>query len=56
MLLVSINERFSSGHILGQIVGRDQSPDVAHPRDQVAVVRQEAVQRMRRLELGATLL
>lgn len=51
MLLVLLEQRLGAGHVLGEVVGRDERADVRHPRDQVAVVRQEAVQRVRRLQL-----
>lgn len=56
MLLVPLEQRLGAGHVLGEVVGGDERADVAHPRDEVAVVGQEAVQRVRRLQLRATFL
>lgn len=44
-----LQQRLGAGHVLGEVIGRDERTDVAHPRHEVAVVRQEAVQRVGRL-------
>lgn len=47
MFLMFLQQGLCPGHILGEVVSRDERTDVADPRDEVAVVRQEAVQRVR---------
>lgn len=44
MLLMFLEQRLCAGHVLGEVVGRDERADVAQPRHQVAVVGQETVQ------------
>ena len=44
MLLVSLEQRLSTGHILRQLIGGDHRLGVVHPADEVAVVAEEAVQ------------
>lgn len=56
MLLVSLEQSLGSRYIFGEVVGRDERAHVAQPRDQVAVVSQEAVQGVGALQLRATLL
>lgn len=51
MLLVSLQESLGPGHVLGEIIGGDERADVRHPRHQVAVVGQEPVQVVGRLQL-----
>lgn len=44
MLLMFFQQGFCPRNVLGEIVGGDERADVAHPRHQVTVVSEEAVQ------------
>jgi hypothetical protein len=56
VFLVSLEQSLGAGHVLGELVGRDDGLHVVDPRDQVAEVGQEPVQVVRLVQLLATFL